>query len=230
MFVVALGILLAFVVDAAWAELQETEQERLTLEALREEFTANVTSLRGTAALHDAVVQASDQLLAHTGPAASDTTGVSRLIGEVWVPTHSEVASGAIQSLLSTNDLARIRDAELRRALAAWPEMVAALVRIEDALHMIQRDRLMASMQRTVPLIEIELVNGFARYPELREAFTAAVEPSRFGNDLIPLIRDLQFENAVLHRMTVSMIASARTIDLAEEGERILGLVERGLR
>jgi hypothetical protein len=137
---------------------------------------------------------------------------------------------GAIQSLLSTNQLARVRDPELRQALAAWPGKVAALVRLEDGLHAMQQTRLMPLIQRVVPQINIERTNGFTGVPELRDEFRSLVDLSRFGNDLIPLLRDLEFENVGMNRMTVSMIARDATMDLAEEGERILALVESGLR
>jgi len=228
-FVIALGILLAFSVDATWNNRQESEQAQLTLEALKEEFEANVASLRRTASAHDGVARAGDQLLERTGPAASKTADVARLIGEVWAPQHVELASGAIQSLLSSNDLARVRDSQLRRALAGWPNKVAAVVRIEDALHTSSTTRLIPTIQRTVPQIHIELINGFVQNPKLREEFVAAVEPSRFDANLALLLRDLEFENAVLHRMTVSMIARDRTVELADEAARILSMVEDGL-
>ena len=58
----------------------------------------------------------------------------------------------------------------------------------------------------------------------------SAVAPSRFKSDFAPLLQDLGFENSVLHRMTVSMIARDVTNQLADEAERILGLVEDDLQ
>jgi len=228
-FVIALGILLAFSVDATWNRLQESEQERLTLEALREEFQTNSTSLRITAAEHDRATRASSELLALTGPDASDTDDVARLIGEVWVPTHAELNSGAIQSLLSTDDLARVRDPLLRAALAGWPDRVAGLVRLEVQLHEELTGDLLPAIRDAVPQIDIELVNGFAGLPRLRAEFESLVEPSRFETDFRPLLRDMKFENTILQRMTVSMITRDVTNDLAAEADRILLLLEESL-
>jgi len=228
-FVIALGILLAFSVDATWSRVQEAEQERLTLEALVEEFRANVASLRETGAAHDVVARACSEILALTGPTASDANGIARLIGEVWIPWHAELNSGAIQSLLSTENLARIRDPRLRAALAGWPDRVASLERLEEGLHARLTVDLIPAIQSAVPQVDLELVNGFATSPRLREEFETLVEPSRFEMDFGPLLRSMRFENTIVDRMTVSMIARQETYDLADEAERILGLLEESL-
>ena len=121
-FVIALGILLAFGVDAAWNEVQEGEEERLALEALRAEFQANKVELTQIAQRHQQVADAGRALLTLTGPDAAGTDEAAELIGEVWIPWQSRLATGATSSLVSTDALARVRDTELQRALAAWPE------------------------------------------------------------------------------------------------------------
>jgi len=228
-FVIAFGILLAFSVDAIWNRVQEAEQERFTLEALAEEFRANAASLRETGGAHDGVARACSEILALTGPTASDASGIARLIGEVWIPWHAELNSGAIQSLLSTDDLARIRDPRLRAALAGWPDRVASLVRLQDELHTALTVDLLPAIQSAVPQVDLELVNGFATIPGLREEFETLVEPSRFETDFRPLLRSMRFENTILNRLTVSMITRKEAYDLADEAERILGLLGESL-
>jgi len=230
-FVIALGILLAFGVDAAWSGLQEAEQQRLTLNALRLEFETNATSLRTVARQHDATARRAGDILALTGPNSSSPDGVAeRLIGDIWSPWHVELASGAIQSLLSTNDLARVRDPQLRHALAGWPERAGSLTRLEDVLHSRVSDDLLPAIRQAVPQIDIELVNGFAGLPELRAEFDSLVAPSRFEGDFDSLLTDMQFENIVLQRMTVSMIARDFALELADEADRITDLLTAALR
>lgn len=228
-FVIALGILLAFAVDAGWGALQDAEQERRTLEALREEFEGNIAELRRVAEAHQTVVQSSRELLRMTGPAAVATDQTPILIGEVWVPVVSVLASGASRAVMATDDLSRIRDVELRRALGAWPDRVEAFRGLEEYLFRMTSDRLVPLIQTRLPQIQIELANGFSGSPELRAQFRAAVEPSRFDGDVAALLRDLEFENMVLLRLTVSMIARERTRDLAQTAGQTLELIERSL-
>lgn len=229
-FVIALGILLAFAVDAGWGALQDAEQERRTLEALREEFLGNIAELRRVEEAHQTVVQSSRELLRMTGPAAVATDQTPILIGEVWVPVVSVLASGASRAVVATDDLSRIRDAELRRALGAWPDRVESFKRLEDYLFRMTSDRLVPLIQTRLPQIQIELAGGFSNSPELRAEFRGAVEPSRFDGDVDALLRDLEFENMVLLRLTISMIARERTRDLGEAAGQTLELINRSLR
>lgn len=229
-FVIALGILLAFAVDAGWGALQDAEQERRTLEALREEFEGNIAELQRVEEAHRNVVESSRALLRMTGPTAVATEEASTLIGEVWVPVVSTLASGASRALMATDDLSRVRDAELRRALGAWPDRVAGFKRLEDYLFRMTSDRLVPLIQTRLPQIQIELAGGFSGWPELRAEFRRTVEPSRFEGDVAALLRDLEFENVVLLRLTISMIARESTRDLAQAAGQTLQLINRSLR
>ena len=101
---------------------------------------------------------------------------------------------------------------------------------LEVALAGIAQNRLVPLLQRTVSQVNIELINGFASSPHLREDFVNTVNRSRFQDDVGVLLRTLEFENVVLHRVTISMIAvdeSARLVQLCDE---ILHMVEASLR
>ena len=228
--VIALGILLAFGVDAAWTALQEAEQGQRSLEALRQEFESNIAELGRVEAAHQGVVEASQDLLRITGPAAPTSDEAATLIGHVWGPVQSTLASGASTALLATDDLARVRDPELRRALGAWPDEVEQLKGLEDYLFRVASDRLVPLIQARLPQIQIERVNGFGGAPELRTEFREAVGPSRFQGDVAALLQDLEFENVVLLRLTLSMIAREESAELATTAEQTLELIERSLR
>ncbi|MGI9628843.1 MAG: hypothetical protein ACR2QM_18555 [Longimicrobiales bacterium] len=209
--IVALGILCAFGIDAWWNEVQESETTRQSLVALSVEFEANVDALRSAQAAHLGIAEDGRALLHLTGPGADPAT-ISQaigLIGALWAPARSRLGSGALSALIASGGLPRIDDPELRRMLASWPDEASSLLRVEEASFATVRDLMQPRIGTFVPQMEAERVAGFHNIPEQRDIFIAGVpSSSAFGVDYGGLLGDLQFENSVVQRITMSMVSA----------------------
>lgn len=122
MFVVVASILIAFSLDAWWDGHLERNDERSKLIGLRAEFDTIAAQLRVQALSHSRVAAAADSLLVLTGPVvtAQEAAEVPRLFTRALIPHTLDVSSGTVKALLAGGKLEVIRNAELRRALAAW--------------------------------------------------------------------------------------------------------------
>jgi len=228
--IVALGILCAFGIDAWWDASREAAETRQFLVALEAEFSANVAALRATAARQHEIVAAGQILLQLTGPEAGPTAiqAAAEPIGTLWTPGYQVMASGALNTLIASGGLARVDDAALRGALGRWPEQLAKLMDLEDETWRIVTEMLQPRMRQFVPQLEIELASGFASLPGVRQEFLdAAPRSSPFEADYSGLLADMQFESAVVQRITMTMIV-AHVIET--ETLPLAGEILRGLR
>ena len=127
-FVIALGILLAFGVDASWTEFREGVQLREHLAAVDAELAQNIEALQEVEREAEAVAEASAALLAMAGPnaVAELPDSIAMLIGTIWFPVRASTSQGALEALRASGLLAEVSDPDLRQSLAAWPANILA--------------------------------------------------------------------------------------------------------
>ena len=120
------SILLAFAIDAWWAD-REIEQWQVTqLRAVRDEFSANFEALENVVRTHDANAKSLESLITQIQGSNDETlvtvsnTALAPLVG--W--RTSDISTGTLDALLSSGKLADIDNSLLRGALAAWPSEV----------------------------------------------------------------------------------------------------------
>lgn len=127
------SILLAFGIQAWWDARGESIRETVVLEALRDDFVASRETIEDWLAFHQAVQRST---LALTRESLSSTPTLSReklnllLLDLSWWDPSQRFNTGALNSLISTGDLALISNDELRRDLAelpAWMGVVSDL-------------------------------------------------------------------------------------------------------
>jgi len=212
--VIALGILLAFAVDASWASFKEQSETRSTLASVRAELEQNIVALQELEAAHLAVADAGREILHLTGPDAEvqDEQALTHLITSFWVPARSTFSRGALQAMLASGRLPQVQSLDLREGLASWPNQL-------DANDLADADVADSWVNRGSPRLHV-----FVPEVNLSGRYSGWETPSRFEPDYVGLLRDLQFENLVAQRMGLSAIGARRAARLQEEGERILGL------
>ena len=226
--VIALGILCAFAIDAWWAELEEDREVRKALLAVMAEARVNLDRMESTSAAHRRVADAGLDLLHLTGPdAGPEHAGRAyELLGEFWMVYGSDVTTGSLETLIASGNLARIDNTELQQALLSWLNGLQWDVTSESELRAFLQTEIRPRLWRHVPQLAIELESGFKFNQLLRTEFLAgAPEHSRFAADFPSLLRDMEFESAVVQRTSLSLIASQVLQWRMREGRQLLDLL-----
>jgi hypothetical protein len=123
MAVIVVGVLLALAADSVWEERGNRIAEQRVLEDLLDEFRENDARLVADMETNRRATSAG------AGWAAvmlgKDTVSTDSLAA-LYVAAHGaarfDPVTGALRSLLDAGELHLIRDADLRRALAGWPD------------------------------------------------------------------------------------------------------------
>ena len=201
------SILLAFAIDAWWAD-RETEQWQLTqLRAIRDEFTANFEGLEDIVRTHDSNAKILESLIAQMQGGDDETlltvsnTALAPLVG--W--RTSDISTGTLDALLSSGKLADIDNSMLRRALAAWPSevddaqedeslardfvdnVIAPALLGQGILEAAYRSRTFPGHMDTE--IETDSSTTFSFSPELLELATIRIVHSRMASGSISQLR-----------------------------------------
>lgn len=120
------SILLAFAIDAWWADRKIDQWQSAQLGALRDEFSTNLEGLGTIVRTHDASARNLELLIAQIR--GSDNKTLVTVSGAALAPLvawrTSDISTGTLDALLSSGRLADIDNSMIRRALAAWPSEV----------------------------------------------------------------------------------------------------------
>lgn len=134
--VIVTSILLAFAIDALWAQRQDRSAERQALVSLESEFESNRQLIRLVIDMHiefrETVTEFSD--LAEPELQDLDQTSVSRIVLAAANPWTFDPVLGTTDALVGAGRLELIRDHELREALSTFLNLVADLT--EDVGYM----------------------------------------------------------------------------------------------
>ena len=217
------GILLAFGIDAWWADQQDKAEERVALKALREEFADNIDTLRKAQEIHENLAETGDhlnQLLLNA--ALNETIQVAdSLLYVLIVYRTPDVATGSLNTLLASGKIGIIRDRAVQQALAGWPAVVEEAVEEEELV----RDYVIK-----------QLIPGLAGHADLTGVMAARTRSGlvtgkafdltgkRYSVQVNATTRALIGQRAFLGRLVIS--ASNGRLN---EAERILDLIDSAL-
>ena len=229
---VTLGVLLAFGIDAGWDEWQERGATREMLAAVQAELVTNRDRLLRTLDRADRKVEVGGRLL-HLIGSQADSAAIDEILtlaGEFWVPFRTDLATGAMTTLVSSGGLAQVPDPELRLALGSWGQVVAMLSRVEGNTNGVLTEY-QEALKEHVPQLELEHASGFATIPEVRQAFIALVPArSAFESDVPGLLADPRLENGTVNGTAMAMItANVINTEVLPPLDRMLGLLEEEL-
>lgn len=218
--IVALGILVAFWIDAWWDDRQELAETERLLSAVVAELVMNAEVLERTGSYHGLRAEAGLGLLRVTGPTA-DAVAAEEAVGLVtsfWSSPRAELSVAALAAALESGRIGLISDEALRNVLAGLPGEYSGLDELEGQITDIMNQHIFPRLWAHVPQMNVEIASGFGGSGALYEEFRSAVPPqSRFSADLRGLLRDLTFENAVVERTTLLMIARNWSATMTEQ-------------
>jgi hypothetical protein len=121
------SILVAFTLDATWANYQEARQEQRILRELREEMDSARARTQASLAELKLVLTSTYKLIEHLGPDTDPLTPAEAeaLLKAILDLNTLEVPSSVLDSVVASGQLGLISDVALRKALAEWPALVA---------------------------------------------------------------------------------------------------------
>jgi len=124
--VIIVSILLAFAIDAAWAQRQLRTEEREALVALEAEFTANLDQVKSVIGVHIANREHVRRLveLPDDSVAALPQREVSQIMLATGGLTTFDPVLGTTDALVGAGKLGVLRDSRLREALTTFDNYV----------------------------------------------------------------------------------------------------------
>lgn len=216
------SILLAFGIEAWWADSREQADEVEALQHLQDEFAATAERLAETGERHESILRSAKRLLRMTGPtppANLDTLAVDSLVMDLLGAPTVEPETVTLDALIGAGRVDLLSSPDLRRELAAWSSAMADLAQ-EEQLAVEQMDqRFLPLIWDYVPVVSLGLT-------ALAHEYVDDIEPSRFQRRYEELFQERRFENAVEERMNSSRRALNDLRRVEDIVQRILQLIE----
>mgnify|MGYP001822951081 CR=1 FL=1 len=123
--VIVVSILLAFAIDAWWADRQEEVEETRILSALLADFNSTQESVRELRKYREAKIASISRLLeAAAGTLVLSPTQIDGLLGDLLDAGTVDFSSGALASLFEGGGLAKIQNQNLRQRLTSFTYLI----------------------------------------------------------------------------------------------------------
>ena len=120
------SILLAFAIDAWWADRQDRAEEQRIIVGLKSEFEQNLGLIEIELSYRNAVIDSILKIFdASVAPTSLEPEVLDGLIGDVTWWQNIEYSRGATDGLLQSGRLSLIRNEDLRVVLASMPSRYA---------------------------------------------------------------------------------------------------------
>jgi hypothetical protein len=221
--VIVFSILLAFAIDAWWAEVGERKEEQLALVRLSTDFEGYLLELAHIRERNEKRVESTRALMNLAGPRPENANGeiVQDHLGRVIVYRSIILPAGTLSSLLETDGLALISDSTLRYELLAWTQILEAAQ--ERNAYLIEQSReLDAFLKPRYPMAKI------LRQSQVTVHNLSIDDPMNeapFPVDVTELLSDQEFANHMAFAEDASLLVIQSVDRLVDKAQRILSLI-----
>jgi len=208
--------LLAFAIDASWADFSDRTTERELLVSLEAELRRNRAELTDRVAFAEALEESALSLLQlPQNGAGVSADSVERLLADLTWWGGASWESATIDALVSSGDLALIQHRPLRRQIAAWAREVEDVAMVEEQEGASTRDQWLPFLAEQSDLVAIGRAQ--IRSPGTGEPYDPAlILPAGGAVDHRPLLSDPHFRNLTLIRYWVHADLLLAYSDFAE--------------
>ena len=151
---IIVSILLAFAIDAWWADRQDRVEETRILEALKAEFEGNARELPDRISNHQRSADSATALLEAIRPAVgSGPVSVKKYL-VLYASDYGsfDPTRGAFDAMLQSDGLRYIRNPQIRQALADWPSYLDDATENEHLLRTIWGPRLLQEFSKLIDM------------------------------------------------------------------------------
>lgn len=215
------SILLAFAIDAWWADREIDRWQSAQLRALRDEFSVNLQALNVIVQSNDSAARHLESFITRVRDANDMnqvTVSDAALVALINWRT-SDISTGTLDALLSSGKLAQISNSDIRQALAAWPSVVG------DA----QEDENLARDYVENVLVQSLLGQGILELAYRSRPLPGAVRiDAQIETESVLSVSPVLIEMATI-RIVHSRMASASISQLREKIKYILQLIDADL-
>lgn len=215
--VIVASILVAFALDASWANYQESRVEQRILRELQEEFNSAKARIEFSIAELETVIAASAELLSALG---KDTLALSPdnaldMTNRILNFNTLEVPTSVVDSIVASGQVRLVSNSEFRKTLAEWPAFISD-VRENHDWHRVETDEF--------------LVPYLAKYLSIRDALMldgdVQFAPGSFDRNLLTMQRDPVFEGRLIWRINRQQATLNESKILLEQTLKLLDLIE----
>jgi len=214
--VIIVSILLAFAIDALWADQLDRRREDAAVTQIAADFRQHRVVLDHHLASYEARLEATDSLLRVIGPDAEISfASIASTLATVGLASPAEFRSGTIEALAANEGLSLLRDPELRRQLSWWMQATRDLQGFN--VFLTSEAQVMLDYLRTrVSIQDVDRMAGLADVP-----------PSGFESNARDVLRDLEFSNIVYQQRYATLVIEAQLRNLSGIAESVLVLTGR---
>ncbi|MEJ2203960.1 MAG: hypothetical protein P8170_07610 [Gemmatimonadota bacterium] len=198
---IALSILVAFGIDAAWGEWNETREEQRILTSLLDELIQNERYLETAVALQSDIRAAIVELLSQAAlpQATISADSTDRLIATASTWNAGAIFElAAVDAVIQGGRLSILSNEDLRQRLTAWSREVAHVSRVESQDHETVSSDWMPLLQELSYLPQIN--NAWQNPPGTMTDYATRL-PTRTPTDHRRLLNDQRLENALVRRL-----------------------------
>ena len=160
--VIVVSILLAFSVEAWWAERGERLEEAGILENLRVEFTNAGTQPDRYLFFHEVTLSSVDSILSSAREALTEERSRIEVptiyLARAFIPPTYDPQRGTLDGLTHSGHFGILRSEELRKALSAWPGLLAEAAEEDDRSAAMVYERLDPRLSTMLDISEARLM------------------------------------------------------------------------
>jgi alpha-D-ribose 1-methylphosphonate 5-triphosphate synthase subunit PhnH len=199
---IVISILLAFAIEAWWADRQVRLEEKVALSQLQVEFETNARLLNEKRQTHQAIYDAARYLLELTASEIGSSTDLARVANSVMLISEIrtfDAEVGALSSLISSGKLGILQSNELRSSLAAWPALISDLSEDEMGTWSYTDASILPYLDSRSSVREL-----MAESPDYAEWLNPG--HGRNSAEIDDLIQDREFENLVVEKLKFERI------------------------
>ena len=215
------SILLAFGIDAWWADVQDRREEALILRALETEFRENLAEFRAVHDVHARYAQELGDLVARV---VSQPDGSTLQVAESELrPLISfrtaDPATGTLSTLLASGRIDLIRNEELQQALAGWPAAVEDVAEDERLVRDFVHGPLVTGI-----VDDLDVGRLLVNWSQLG---AAGATTSVSGNGHVSLRMSPTSRALIGERYHLAQLLLSQSGDRLEAGDAILSMIDR---
>jgi len=202
------SILLAFGIDAWWAQRNAVAEKNVMLESVKVEMLSDLTWVKSQCAYRKASLDSVEILLKSVAAGRYEDTERTldqRLADMTWYSSLG-FSTGAVNSLLSSGQAAAIEDPKLRALLAGYPAAVAWLSDLGRRDQETVFEVVTPFLSRNANLLQISN-EGYrlGMPPDGDLADPARVIPLSETSDNTPLLNNREFAGVLLHKQWIDV-------------------------
>lgn len=239
--VIVVSILLAFALEAWWAERGERLEETGILENLHVEFSNAGAQMDRYMFFHEVTLSSVDSILrAERAALAEGRTRVevpTIYLARAFIPPTFDPQTGTLDGLTHSGHFGIIRSEELRKALSAWPGILAEAAEEDDRSAAVVHGRLDPRLSTMMDISEARIMSAeivdeacsnafFGRSCEDSEV-EIELPPKWAGSTSMPV----NFEVIGLFAARYQILEHGidEYVDVRQEIDRIVALLEESL-